>query len=425
MSTPVSRTASPISEVEHDPSASNRPLPHLDMMSDNDSELSDLDDAIFEEFDDTAVAVDRPIAVDESNVALLGVHKRKRPEGEKESEDAAKKKKKEARREKPKKSRKPKDAEDDVDFLEDGDIAEKRKRRVAGERKQRAKAKARTPSPEKEEDLTPEERRKRALDRAMDEALKNPNKRRRKKDEVDLERAADEEIEDVKRRMVDAAQNDGKAREAGKPAMFKLKMLPEVVALLNRNTIQHTILDPELNFLEAVKFFLEPLSDGSLPAYNIQSELFAALAKLPINTESLLASGIGKVALFYTKSKRPEISIKRQAERLMGEWSRPILKRSDDYRERKFVETEYDPTNLPLRPSRPTGSQAAADREAVLAPPVRNPNRARIQEAGLRSYDIVPRSVITSQNAFSRPGADEAFRRMKARELAKNGRVRR
>jgi transcription factor SPN1 len=144
--------------------------------------------------------------------------------------------------------------------------------------------------------------------------------------------------------MVDAAQADGKARDAGKPAMFKLKMLPEVVALLNRNTIQHTILDPELNFLEAVKFFLEPLSDGSLPAYNIQSELFAALAKLPINTESLLASGIGKVALFYTKSKRPEISIKRQAERLMGEWSRPILKRSDDYRQRKFIESEYDPT---------------------------------------------------------------------------------
>ncbi|KAI9785545.1 MAG: Transcription factor iws1 [Geoglossum umbratile] len=343
-----SRTASPLSDAGHPPDPSHRPLQtNLDMdMSDNDSELSDLDEAIFEDFDDRAVAVDRPIAVDESNVALLGVHKRKRPENEKEAE--ATRRKKGARRE-PKKLRKPKDTEDDVDFLEDGDGGEKRKRRAAGERKQRAKAKARTPSPERDEDLTPEERRKKALDRAMDEALKNPNKRRRKKDEVDLERAADEEIEDVKRRMVDAAQNDGKAREAGKPAMYKLKMLPEVVALLNRNTIQHTILDPELNFLEAVKFFLEPLSDGSLPAYNIQSELFAALAKLPINTESLLASGIGKVALFYTKSKRPETSIKRQAERLMGEWSRPILKRSDDYRQRKFVETEYDPTHVPLR----------------------------------------------------------------------------
>ncbi|KAI9774886.1 MAG: Transcription factor iws1 [Geoglossum simile] len=422
-----SRTASPLSDAGHGPDPPNRPpSTNLDMdMSDNDSELSDLDEAIFEDFDDRAVAVDRPIAVDESNVALLGVHKRKRPEGEKEADEASKKKKRETRREKPKKLRKPKDVEDDVDFLEDGDGSEKKKRRVVGERKQRARARVRTPSPEKDEDLTPEERRKKALDRAMDEALKNPNKRRRKKDEVDLERAADEEIEHVKRRMVDAAQNDGKAREAGKPAMYKLKMLPEVVALLNRNTIQHTILDPELNFLEAVKFFLEPLSDGSLPAYNIQSELFAALAKLPINTESLLASGIGKVALFYTKSKRPEPGIKRQAERLMGEWSRPILKRSDDYRQRKFVETEYDPTNLPLRTSRPAASQAAADREAALAPPVRNPNRARMQTSGPKSYDIVPKSVISGQNTFARPGADEAFRRMKARELAKDGRMRR
>ena len=37
---------------------------------------------------------------------------------------------------------------------------------------------------ENEENLTPDERRRRALDRAMDAALKNPNKRRRKKDEV-------------------------------------------------------------------------------------------------------------------------------------------------------------------------------------------------------------------------------------------------
>ena len=148
----------------------------------------------------------------------------------------------------------------------------------------------------------------------------------------------------MRQRMVAAAQADNEARSAGYAAMQKLKLLPEVVALLNRNTLSHALVDPEANLIEAVRFFLEPLSDGSLPAYNIQRDLFICLAKLPVTLETLTASGIGKVTLFYTKSKRPETSIKRMAEKLLGEWSRPILKRSDDYRKRQLVSADYDPT---------------------------------------------------------------------------------
>ena len=55
-----------------------------------------------------------------------------------------------------------------------------------------------------------------------------------------------------------------------------------------------------------------------------------------------MSSGIGKVVLYYTKSKRPEIGIKRIAERLLADWSRPILKRSDDYKKRKIATADYD-----------------------------------------------------------------------------------
>jgi transcription factor SPN1 len=142
--------------------------------------------------------------------------------------------------------------------------------------------------------------------------------------------------------MEQACEADNIAREKGQPAIHKLKMLPEVVALLSRNTVQHSIVDPDTNFLQSVKFFLEPLNDGSLPAYNIQRDLFGALVRLPIEKEALLSSGIGKVVLYYTKSKKPEIGIKRVAERLVGEWSRPILKRSDDYKKRKVASKEFD-----------------------------------------------------------------------------------
>lgn len=159
---------------------------------------------------------------------------------------------------------------------------------------------------------------------------------------------ADAEIENMRKRMTNAAQMDAFARREGKPAMHKLKMLPEVVSLLNRNQYMNSLVDPEINLLEAVKFFLEPLDDGSLPAYNIQRDLMNALARLPINKEALVASGIGKVIVFYTRSKRPEAGIKRMAERLLAEWTRPILQRSDDYSKRVYQEAAFDPTYVPF-----------------------------------------------------------------------------
>lgn len=147
--------------------------------------------------------------------------------------------------------------------------------------------------------------------------------------------------------MERACQADNEAREAGQAANNKLRLLPDVTSLLSRNNAQHAVLDPDTNFLQHVKFFLEPLNDGSLPAFNIQRDIFVALTKLNIEKEALLSSGIGKVVLFYTRSKKPEPSIKRMAERLLGEWSRPILKRTDDYKKRQIEIREFDHEYVP------------------------------------------------------------------------------
>lgn len=248
--------------------------------------------------------------------------------------------------------------------------------------------------------------------------------------------------------MEKACEADNTARENGEPAIHKLKMLPEVVALLNRNTIQDNLVDPDTNFLQSIKFFLEPLNDGSLPAYNIQRDLFFALARLPIEKEALLSSGIGKVVLYYTKSKRPEITIKRIAERLLGEWSRPILKRSDDYKKRKVITKGYDhkyvshvvaqlvltfffsrAAQLTIRPSgtqssqfssqRPGLSQREIERERILAQPNKS-NRARMESSNA-SYTIAPKSTFDPTKGIdpaARPigaGGMEAFRKMTAK----------
>lgn len=316
-------------------------------LSDNESVLTDLDEEQFQDFDASNIAIEeRPAEViDSENLNRIGVHKRKRAEGEGEQ---PKKKKKRADKPRRKKNR---DEE-----ASGGDEAS-----VSRKGRSRKKAAGGASVEENDEHLTPEERmyfelcilqhilittgRKRAIDDQI-KALMKPSggSRRRKKDGIDLEGMADAEIEDMRRRMASAAEADNEGRKRGEPARHKLKLLPEVVTLLNKNSIKDSIVDPEINLLEAVRFFLEPLSDGSLPAYDIQKELFAALEKLPITKDSLVASGIGKVIMFYCKSKRPELHIRRQAERLYTDWTRPILKRTDDYRKKEFAQADYDPT---------------------------------------------------------------------------------
>tara|TARA_R110002003_G_scaffold1048_11_gene22243 strand:- start:471 stop:1178 length:708 start_codon:yes stop_codon:yes gene_type:complete len=187
---------------------------------------------------------------------------------------------------------------------------------------------------------------------------------------------ADQEIEEMRRRMAQAAEADNEGRKRNEPARHKLKLLPEVVSLLNKNSLRDTIVDPEVNLLESVRFFLEPLSDGSLPAYDIQKELFASLARLPINKDTLVASGIGKVIMFYIKSKKPELTIKRQAERLFTDWTRPILRRTDDYRKKEFAQADYDPTYVVPHscPFASTNSTIAKSQPPAPQLPAKQPN---------------------------------------------------
>lgn len=120
--------------------------------NDADSDLDELDESQFDNFDPESAQVnvpDQPVAVDDSNVAQLGVHKRKRVEGE---DGERKKKKKEGRREKAKKVRA---GGDDEDNFEGGPEIEGSRRKKGGAATKRA---PRARSPENEDNLSPEER---------------------------------------------------------------------------------------------------------------------------------------------------------------------------------------------------------------------------------------------------------------------------
>lgn len=143
---------------EDEDAAANAPTPGgSDDDLDEESELEELDETQFQDFDPSALNIpDKPVAVDDSNVGQLGVHKRKRTK-EEEEERERKKKKKEKRREKPKR-RKNRDGEDDFEGGPELDGKRARKGKTGAEGKP-AKRDRREETPEEDlQNLAPEER---------------------------------------------------------------------------------------------------------------------------------------------------------------------------------------------------------------------------------------------------------------------------
>ncbi|CCE93164.1 transcription factor SPN1 TDEL_0F03530 [Torulaspora delbrueckii] len=189
------------------------------------------------------------------------------------------------------------------------------------------------------------------LEDKLDRILKKPKVRRSRRDEDDLEQYLDEKILRLKDEMNIAAQMDietlNKRIETGDNSLIvmqKVKLLPKVVSVLSKANLADTILDN--NLLQSVRIWLEPLPDGSLPSFEIQKSLFAAIEKLPIKTEHLKESGLGRVVIFYTKSKRVEPQLARLADRIIAEWTRPIIGASDNYRDKRIMQLEFDAEKL-------------------------------------------------------------------------------
>jgi transcription factor SPN1 len=278
----------------------------------------------------------------------------------------------------------------------------------------------------------------------MDEALKGPKKKKRKKNDHDLERMDDETVENLRLAMLEAAKCDTESIEAGQPATHKLAMVEEVRDLLNRQNLLSVAVD--CGILKGIRRWLEPLPNKSLPAYNVQKLMFEILAKLKPDIVHLTESGIGKIVMFYTKDARPERHIKREAEKLVRDWSRPILGRSDDYHSRdvpvadgsrsfaRYFFTFFSPqktfTNIssfvpaPPPPSRPRKT-SADETNNPLAAPVRNTGRARAMMPSSQSYDVAPKSrAEPGRSQFSRPitaQGDDFIRKMKAKKAKKGG----
>lgn len=254
----------------------------------------------------------------------------------------------------------------------------------------------------------PATRKRRLLEERMTMAVKSKTVRKRKADEDDLERMQDDKIDQLKNLMIEAANLDVEKNSQGQIATEKLKLLKEVMDTLSKADLAISILDN--NLLEAVRLWLEPLPDASMPAYQIQKELMQSLTTLPIKTDHLVASGIGKVLVFYQRSKRTEPNLKKIVDRLIGDWTRPILNKSDSYKDRTIRFHDYNKSKFTnklqsLRKNKTKESKTLYEQQAERR------NRAAIPSARTTAYKIAPK-VDPSLLMRQQKGSGEMFNRI-------------
>ncbi|WVR05692.1 hypothetical protein IAU60_002716 [Kwoniella sp. DSM 27419] len=249
-----------------------------------------------------------------------------------------------------KKTKHDNDSEEDEDEEDDADDDDeerrrrrKKKKRLEGARKRRERAAQDGEDVDIDEDeeapvVDEATQRRQALEERIDQIGKKAKVTRRKKkgdDDVDIvDSYHDDVCARLRDRMIAAADRDETANRSKLPGTAKLAMLDEVMGVLRNTTLWQSIVDNGV--LEAVKRWLEPLPDRSLPSVGIQKAVFEVLPKMDLDTTTLKECRLGPIVLFYTKTKRVTPAINRQADALVQSWSRPIIKRPANFRSRHF-----------------------------------------------------------------------------------------
>ncbi|CAL8363258.1 unnamed protein product [Merluccius merluccius] len=156
-------------------------------------------------------------------------------------------------------------------------------------------------------------------------------KRRRNRDGGTFISDADDVVSAMITKMNEAAEEDRTLNSQKKPALKKLTLLPTVVMHLKKQDLKETFIDSGV--MTAIKEWIGPLPDKSLPALRIREELLKILQELPsVSQETLKHSGIGRAVMFLYKHPKESRPNKDLALKLINEWSRPIFGLTSNYK---------------------------------------------------------------------------------------------
>ncbi|KAF4104481.1 protein IWS1 homolog isoform X1 [Onychostoma macrolepis] len=222
-------------------------------------------------------------------------------------------------------------------------------------------------------------------------------KRRRNRDGGTFISDADDVVSAMITKMTEAAEEDRTLNSQKKPALKKLMLLPTVVMHLKKQDLKETFIDSGV--MMAIKEWISPLPDKSLPALKIREELLKILQELPsVSQETLKLSGIGRAVMYLYKHPKESRPNKDLALKLINEWSRPIFGLSSNYKGMTREEREQRDLDQQVAPRRRLSEPQTSERRDepdVFAP-------------ALSSGGQTPRrdleKVLTGEEKALRPG---------------------
>ncbi|XP_053710585.1 protein IWS1 homolog isoform X2 [Synchiropus splendidus] len=148
-------------------------------------------------------------------------------------------------------------------------------------------------------------------------------KKRRHRDGGTFISDADDVVSAMITKMNEAAEEDRALNGQKKPALKKLTLLPQVVMHLKKQDLKETFIDSGV--MSAIKEWISPLPDKSLPALRIREELLRILQELPsVSQETLKHSGIGRAVMFLYKHPKESRPNKDLALKLISEFPLPL-----------------------------------------------------------------------------------------------------
>ncbi|XP_067220985.1 protein IWS1 homolog isoform X2 [Chanodichthys erythropterus] len=222
-------------------------------------------------------------------------------------------------------------------------------------------------------------------------------KRRRNRDGGTFISDADDVVSAMITKMTEAAEEDRTLNSQKKPALKKLMLLPTVVMHLKKQDLKETFIDSGV--MSAIKEWISPLPDKSLPALKIREELLKILQELPsVSQETLKLSGIGRAVMYLYKHPKESRPNKDLALKLINEWSRPIFGLTSNYKGMTREERQQRDLDQQIAPRRRLSEPQTSERPEE--PDVFSPAHSSGGQTPRRDLE----KVLTGEEKALRPG---------------------